>query len=64
MGYMSIPHAKEFELRASVYLGPHVRKLVDTEIINELKSFTGHSEQIPESEIKARIKELERGIAR
>lgn len=59
MSRMTIPQANEFQIRTTPLLGPSIRELVDREIINELKTFTGISSQIPESEILARIKELE-----
>lgn len=59
MSRMTIPQANEFQIRTTPLIGTYVRELVDREIINELKSFTGHSSQIPETEILARIKELE-----
>jgi hypothetical protein len=58
MSKMTIPEANEFQIRTTPLIGGYVRELVDTEIIHELKSFTGRG-QVSESEILARIKELE-----
>lgn len=62
MSRMTIPQAREFQIRTTPLLGPLVRELVDREIIEELKTFTGISNEIPESEILARIKELEKTL--
>ena len=62
MSRMTIPQANEFQIRTTPLLGPSIRELVDREIINELKTFTGISNGIPESEILARIKELEKTL--
>ena len=59
MSRMTTPQANEFQIRTTSLLGPLIREFVDREIINELKTFTGVSNEIPESEIIARIKELE-----
>lgn len=62
MSRMTIPEANEFQIRTTPLLGPSIRELVDREIINELKTFTGIANEIPESEILARIKELEKTL--
>ena len=62
MSRMTIPQANEFQIRTTPLLGPSIRELVDREIINELKTFTGIANEIPESEILARIKELEKTL--
>lgn len=62
MSRMTIPQANEFQIRTTPLLGTSIRELVDREIINELKTFTGISNEIPEKEILARIKELEKTL--
>lgn len=62
MSRMTIPQANEFQICTTPLLGPKIRELIDREIINELKTFTGISSEIPESEILARIKELEKTL--
>jgi len=58
MNNMTIPQAKVFAASVVYPLGLHFRNLVDMEIIEELESFIGHANEIPESVLKTRVAEL------